>query len=316
MSGQANHLMNPPAHHPGAPRKLLLATDLSARGDRALERALFIAQRHDAALIILHVFEELDESTQSYGTRAMPSWHRPPDAATMLKQRIRQGLRSDLGDAVERAVIRIEEGNPAEVIERVAASEQVDVVVTGIAREGPFAIRPVVLGKTVEQLLRRLAVPILIVRNRARDTYQHIVVTTDFSEASAHALQMAVRFFPVQPLYLLHASEAPYSTLADDSKLHAERYLEVRSDELRSFLASVFLPENDRQRLIPVIEPGPPQQIIREYVRMQGGDLVVLGTQGRGAVVEAFLGSTTKSILSTLPCDALVVRGPRNRPSA
>ena len=303
--------MNQPAHNPGAPRKILLATDLSARGDRALERAVTIAQRQDAALVILHVFEELDESTLTYGTRALPSWRRPPDAATAMKQRIRQGLRSDLGDAVEKAHIRVEEGNPAEVIERVVSSEQADIVVTGIAREGMFASRPVVLGKTVEQLLRRLPVPILIVKNRARDAYQHIVVTTDFSEASAHALQMAARFFPVQPLYLLHAAEVPYSTLAEDSKLHAERYREVRTDELKTFLASVFLPDTDRRRLIPMIEPGPPQQIIREYVQMHGGDLVVLGTQGRGAVMEALLGSTTKSILSTLPCDALVVRGPR-----
>ncbi len=303
--------MNEPVPTPGAPRKILLATDLSARGDRALERAISIAQRCDAALIILHVFEELDSSTLTYGTRALPTWHRPPDAATLMKQRIRQGLRSDLGDAVEKAVILVEAGNPAEVIERVASSEQVDLVVTGIAREGMFASRPVVLGKTVEQLLRRLPLPILIVRNRARDAYQHIVVTTDFSEPSAHALQMAVRFFPAQTLYLLHASEVPYSTLADDSKLHAERYREVRAEELKTFLASVFLPDNDRKRLVPMIEPGPPQQIIREYVQMHGGDLVVLGTQGRGAVMEAFLGSTTKNILSALPCDALVVRGPR-----
>ena len=303
--------MNEPAPPAGAPRKILLATDLSARGDRALERAISIARRCDAALIILHVFEELDSSTLTYGTRTLPSWHRPPDAATLMKHRIRQGLRSDLGDAVEKAVILVEAGNPAEVIERVASSEQADIVVTGIAREGMFASRPVVLGKTVEQLLRRLPVPILIVRNRARDAYQHIVVTTDFSESSAHALQMAVRFFPAQPLYLLHASDVPYSTLADDSKLHAERYREVRADELRTFLASVFLPDSDRKRLVPMIEPGPPQQIIREYVQIHGGDLVVLGTQGRGAVMEAFLGSTTKNILSTLPCDALVVRGPR-----
>lgn len=303
--------MNAPDQIAGAPRKILLATDLSARGDRALERAVSIAQRHDAALIILHVFEELDESTLHYGTRGLPSWHRPPDAVTLMKQRIRQGLRSDLGDAVEKAVILVEAGDPAEVIERVASSMQADIVVTGIAREGMFASRPVVLGKTVEQLLRRLPLPILIVKNRARDAYQHVVVPTDFSESSAHALQMAVRFFPVQPLYLLHASEVPYSTLAEDSKLHAERYREVRVDELRTFLASVFLPDSDRQRLVPFIEPGPPQQIIREYVQMHGGDLVVLGTQGRGPVMEAFLGSTTKSILSTLPCDALVVRGPR-----
>ena len=303
--------MNEPAPTVGAPRKILLATDLSARGDRALERAVDIAQRHDARLIIVHVFEELDESTQLYGTRAVPSWHRPPNAATMMKHRIRQGLRSDLGDAIEKADILIEEGNPAEVIERIASSERVDLVITGIAREGMFASRPVVLGKTVERLLRRLPVPILIVRNRARDAYQHIVVTTDFSEPSAHALQMAVRFFPAQSLYLLHASEVPYSTLVDNSSRHAERYRDVRDGEMREFLASIFLPENDRRRLIPMIEPGPPPQIIRDYVQTHGGDLVVLGTQGRGTMMEAILGSTTKSILSTLPCDALVVRGPR-----
>ena len=208
--------MNAPGVSAGAPRKILLATDLSARGDRALERAVDIARRHDARLFILHVFEELDEASLTYGTRAIRSWERPPSAATLMKHRIRQGLRSDLGDAIERAVIRIEEGDPAEVIARVTESEQVDLVVTGVAREGMFASRPVVLGKTVEQLLRRLPVPILIVKNRAREAYQHIVVTTDFSAPSAHALQMAVRFFPGQPLHLLHASEVPYSTLADD----------------------------------------------------------------------------------------------------
>ena len=271
-----------------------------------------MARRHDAHLVILHVFEELDESTQTYGTRAVPSWQRPADAAAMVKQRIRQGLRADLGDAVENAAIVIEGGEPAEVIETVAASEQVDLVVTGIAREGMFASRPVILGRTVERLLRRLPLPILIVKNRARDAYQHIVVATDFSGPSAHALQMAARFFPVGPLQLLHASELPYSTLVGDSQIHAERYREVRAEELQKFLASVFLPESDQRRLIPMIEPGHPQKIIREYAQLHGADLVVLGTHGRSAVLEAFLGSTTKSILSTLPCDALVTRGPRD----
>lgn len=302
--------MNEPVHHPGAPRKILLATDLSARGDRALERAVSLSMRHDVPLIILHVYEDLDEPSLMYKSKGLPSWHRPPDAAAIAKQRIRQGLRADLGDAIEKADIRIEEGDPAEVIERVAIDEQVDLVVTGIARERPFASRPVVLGKTVEQLLRRLAIPLLIVRNRARDAYRHIVVTTDFSKSSAHALQMAVRFFPKQALYLLHASDVPYSTLVDDANVHAERFREIRTQELVEFLDATFLPDTDRSRLVPIIEPGPPQQIIREYVQLRGGDLVVLGTQGRGAVMEALLGSTTKSILATLPCDALVVRGP------
>ena len=298
----------------GAPRKLLLATDLSARGDRALERAVAIAAGQNSHLIIVHAFEELEETTLTYGRRAAPSWRRPPDAVGMAKQRIRQALRADLEDAVRKASIVIEEGEPAEVIERVATAEGADLVITGIAREGLFASRPVVLGRTVEQLVRRLPIPILIVRNRVRSAYQHIVVTTDFSEPSAHALQVALRFFPFQALHLLHASEAPYSGLVADPHRHAESFGEVHTAELNTFLGSIFLPEDDRRRIVPLIEPGAPQSLVREYVQEHGADLVVMGTQGRGAVLEALLGSTAKGILTTLPCDALVVRGPRPRP--
>lgn len=297
---------------PGSPRRILLATDLSARGDRALERALAVAANHNAQLIIVHVFEELEESTLTYGRHSTPTWRRPPDAVAMAKQRIRQGLHSDLGDALERATILIEQGDPAEAIERVAVSEGVDLVVTGIAREGLFASRPVILGKTVELLLRKLAVPILIVRNRARSSYEHVIVATDFSPPSANALQAALRFFPFQTLYVLHASDAPYSRLVTDLEAHAEGYNLLSATDLTAFLGSIFLPDAERSRIVPVIEPGPPQLIVREYVQMHAADLVVLGTHGRGAMLEALLGSTAKSILASLPCDALVVRGPRS----
>lgn len=298
---------------PGSPRKVLLATDLSARGDRALERAVAIAAKHNSHLFIVHVFEELEESTLTYGRHSTPSWRRPPDAVAMAKRRIRQGLRTDLSDAVERATILIEQGDPAEAIERVSASELVDLVVTGIAREGPFASRPVILGKTVERLLRKLPVPILVVRNRARSSYEHVVVATDFSEPSAHALQAALRFIPFQTLYLLHASDASYSRLVSNAERYAEDHRLASATQLDTFLSTIFLPDADRTRIVPVIEPGTPQQIVREYVQMHDADLVVLGTHGRGAVIEALLGSTAKSILASLPCDALVVPGPRQR---
>jgi len=306
--------MTDPAENSHAPRKVLLAADLSARGDRALERAVEIAERHHAQLMIVHVFEEIDESNASYRAgRGVPSWRRPPDAAAILKTRVGQGLRADLGAAIERATLMIEEGDPAGVIEEIATAQRVDLIITGIARESLFASRPVILGKTVEQLLRRLPVPILIVRNRVRSAYEHIVVATDISEPSAHALQMALRFFPNQKLHLLHASEAPYSTLVSDSGRHAESYREAHAAELRDFLASIFMSEDVRNRLVRLVEPGSPQQMIREYVQMHGADLVVLGTRGRGAIREALLGSTAKAILAALPCDALVTRGPIDR---
>ena len=125
------------------------------------------------------------------------------------------------------------------------------------------------------------------------------------------ALQMAVRFFPGQSLYLLHASEPPYAGMVDDQAKHADQHRALKAQELQQFLDSVFLPDEDRRRLVPLIEAGAPQPIIRDYAQQHEADLIVLGTRGRGAVMEAIVGSTAKSILATLPCDALVVRGPR-----
>jgi nucleotide-binding universal stress UspA family protein len=300
----------------GALRNVLLATDLSARCDRALDRAVAIAADAGAQLTILHVYEEFEESRLAYGRYPAPSWRAPPDAAAIAKRRIRQGLRADIGDAVEKATVLIEDGEPAEVIERVATSEHADLIVTGVASERMFASRPVVLGKTVEKLLRRLHISTLIVRNRPRAAYEHIVVATDFSEPSARALQVALQFFPNQTLHLLHAFEPPYAGVIDDPHRQAESFRVVHAGELAAFLDSMVLPESARRRLVSSIEPGRPAQVVREYLRDRGGDLVVLGTHGRGAMLEALLGSTAKSILLSLDCDALLVPGTLRRAAA
>jgi nucleotide-binding universal stress UspA family protein len=130
-------------------RKVLLATDLSARCDRALDRAVAIAGDARAHLVILHVFEDLEESSLTYARHLAPSWRAPPDAVAIAKRGIRKALHADLEEAIEHATVLILEGEPADVIERMVVAESIDLIVTGIAREGLFASRPVILGRTV-----------------------------------------------------------------------------------------------------------------------------------------------------------------------
>jgi nucleotide-binding universal stress UspA family protein len=161
-------------------RKILLATDLSARSDRAMDRASMLARRHGAELFVVHVLEPTPEMLDAQTVRFSPL-----AARDRLIEIVRRDLSSDLGDAGGRVTMRIEEGNPAEVILGIANEQSCDVIVTGVARNetlGRFT-----LGKTVNRLLRASDIPLLIVTDRARKPYQKIVVATDFSEVSQHA---------------------------------------------------------------------------------------------------------------------------------
>jgi len=55
--------MTAPSWMGGPPKKILLATDLSSRCDRALDRAAALAARWQSALVVLHVLEKFDPST-------------------------------------------------------------------------------------------------------------------------------------------------------------------------------------------------------------------------------------------------------------
>src|SRR3546814_7254277 len=62
------------------PHSILLATDLSHRCDRALDRAVQLAQQWSARLLVVHAVEkEVDESYSLHSIYDVPSWRRPAD---------------------------------------------------------------------------------------------------------------------------------------------------------------------------------------------------------------------------------------------
>ena len=80
---------------------------------------------------------------------------------------------------------------------------------------------------------------------------------------------------------------------------------------MRAFLAGVDKSAPGWQQPHVLIEDGAPNFLLRDYVRDKEVDLLVLGTHGRSAFFEIFLGSVAKAIVDDVPCDALVIREPR-----
>ena len=138
---------------------VVIATDGSASGERAVETAVDLADRFDAEIYALYV---VDESKVD----ALPE---------DLHDEVSEAL-SDQGtaalDAVEAAVDRpvttvVREGRPAQQITAYAREVDADVVATGTRGRG--GEHSFLLGSVAEAIVRMCPVPVLTVRQLERD---------------------------------------------------------------------------------------------------------------------------------------------------
>lgn len=285
------------------PKKILLATDLDARSDRALDRAAELARQWKATLIVVHATEREPVSLNNTVYDELPSWRRPPDPGIAIERQ----LRRDLKDAVPHLKIVIQEGSPQEVILDVVNREQCDLIVIGAARDRMLG--PVFLGRTVDHLVRRSPVSVLVVRNRPRGRYVHVLVGTDFTEESKYGLSVAAKLFPSAVFAVMHAFELPYRALWGKTQL-SQDFAAMEGETIRAFVADADLPKEVASGINTLIEHGSPVEMMRNYIIEKNADLTVIGTLGRGLLFHLVIGGNAPKIVEGVPSDVLVVRSP------
>jgi nucleotide-binding universal stress UspA family protein len=141
--------------------------------------------------------------------------------------------------------------------------------------------------------------------------FRNILVPTDFSASSSHAVDVAVdlaRTFGAG-LTLLHVYEIPsymYMGAWIDIVTPIEQAAQAQLD---AALASV-------RKLLPAarteLRCGVPWTQVLEVARESGADLVVMGTHGRTGVSHALLGSVAERIVRSADVPVLTVRAPKH----
>lgn len=285
------------------PRRILLATDLSARSDRPLDRALALARVWDAELIVAHVCEPesevmLDQTDPFF-------WQQWPARDEEMRERVRRSL----GDAGGGIKVVIEHGAPAERITSIVEREQADLVVTGVARAATLG--RTLLGATVQRLVRAAHAPVLVVKQRASGEYRDILAPFDFSDASAHAVGSAAALFPDARLTLLHGYDMPF-LLYNSREAFADYLRKAEQEEAEAFVAKSAPDPETRKRIEVLIQHGDPVRLAQAYISEKSPDLTVIASHGRSAMYELAIGSTASKMLDRLDSDILLVRRPAN----
>jgi len=281
---------------------ILLATDLSARCDRALDRAILLARQFDVPLLAVHVLSP--PHSLSLGAPA-------PVDVQQLAQQAEARLLRDLHGLVDgiKVAVRVYTGEPAARLRQVAEEEKCALIVTGVARDETLG--RMFLGTTVERLVRETSRPVLVVKRRARAPYQDAVVATDFSPASRWALRAALVLLPPEAITLFHAFELPRGPLRDSSPdtQTAKGFQRIAEESAVDFInATPALHDQPQPRC--QVAAGRAERVVIDYVRQAQAGLLVAGTQGASGLTGALLGSVAEALLERAPCDVMVVRQP------
>ena len=281
------------------PRRVVLATDLSGAGDRALDRAVDLVREWDAELLIVHA---LETDAGLDWRRNLPSWRRSPDPAALVEQQIRDDIRND--DVKLR--FHIEEGRPLKVILEAVEREQADLLIVGMGRGGVLGG----LSPTVDELFRRAPSSMLVVKTRPRGPYAGLLVGTDYTDEARSGLEVAARLFPTAAMAVVHAYDMPYQNLYRDPAL-GERFGTFEKDTLAAWLDQADLTDAARARIVPLIEHGHPEVMLAAYVREHGADLTVVGAYERGKLFHTVVQGAGPRIIDAVPSDVLVIRASR-----
>lgn len=269
------------------PAHLLFATDLSARCDRARERAIELARRWGARLTVVHAIDALDA----------PNDQPPRPTTDGAADRALRLLREDFADVQGVSLdFTVAEGRSDRLILDIAARQGCDLIVTGIAGNDPLG--QTIRGSTVTALARHAPVPMLVVKKRPRGEYRHILVSSDFSAVSAVALDVASRLFDPGKITLFNAYDLPFVATTGARERH-----EAES-EARAFLARHGGSDAVRVAVVPGRDAA---VALADHVVKEDVDLVMVGTHGAGGLMTVLLGGTTIGILDEAPCDIMVV---------
>ncbi|HEV3258268.1 MAG TPA: universal stress protein [Gemmataceae bacterium] len=302
-------------------RSILVPLDGSEFGEHALPLALGIARRAGATLQVAQVHVAL---APMYA-EAVLAFDNAPD--NVVKQRERGYLERVVNRLATASSVPVDcallEGPIAEAVNAQVKLTEVDLAVMTTHGRGPLA--RFWLGSVADELVRRLPIPLLLVRPQEtkvdlsrEPTFQHILIPLDGSPLAEQIIEPAAALGSltgadytllriIKPMVM-----GPYDP-ADSLPGHLDpsaveqlqRLYRDEESEAGSYLERVAGRLRDRALKVQtrVVVHDQPAVAILEEVKAHRADLVALATHGRSGLPRLFLGSVADKLVrgTTVP---------------
>ena len=288
--------------------KILFPTDLSACAESAFQHAAFLAEWHDAELLILNVagrhmydyramredFPFSDDALASMLTAAQDGEQHLPELASL---KIRQE--------------QLEKASASMSILEYADANDADLIVMGT--HGRSGTDRLLMGSVAEEVVRKAKCPVLTIRADGSvapgQAVRRILVPLDFSELSEqallHAKELALTYGA--RLDLLHVVEEvtlpnaygvePVNIVVPEVVENSERYLADLAERVLG-----------HEHIVAHVITGYAVSTILDFAGRNEIDLMVIATHGRTGLERWMMGSVAERVVRRAPCPVFTVK--------
>jgi len=282
-------------------KNILLATDLAGETDRALERAIKLVLSLTTTLHILHVCPPSSLSNKE-------------NMASSPNQGVKDRLNSYLASnkelaSVEHTITVKENREPFAEIIKLADEVNAELIVMGM--HGKSKLRDKFVGTTIEKVIRKGTLPVLMVKDKPLGEYKNLLVGTDFSSGSGQALHLALKLAPKGTLNLVHFYYIPDTYTGDKISQYAGDVIETSEKaKLEKFVNEYRADLNEMASVRPdfhyrLAQGETYNGLLREAAEVNA-ELIAIGAHSRPRLMPYKLGGNAHDILTNPPCDVLV----------
>src|SRR5262245_5310651 len=278
----------------GNTRHLLVATDLTDRSERALQRATQLCRDGRAEkLTLLHVV--------AAGLPPTLSEQQLTGAEAFLADKIAQ--LPSLGAAAPASTI-VRPGDPFSTIIGAGIAAKADLILVGAPGKTPYA--QTVVGTTAERVIRFGECPVLLVNQPPRGPYTRVLVAFDGSDGAVRSLGAALAIASDAEFRFVHAWWPPRASFGESED--TRRSIDQDNDRLKAMIsASVAASQTAPPRIsIDLVEHNPYVVMSNE---LRWPDLLVMGTHSKGRLAStASVGRLALHLLDEATRDVLMSR--------
>ena len=271
---------------------IVVGVDGSPESVTAASDAWMIAGAAGVPCRLVHAANDVSAALEFAGT-GMVTETMQLAALSAARARVSASLRGSVPDSAIDAMV-VSTGTTVDVLEGVIRETDAALLVLGGKHHS--ALGRWLGGSTVQQIVRRVSVPLLVTAGEL-PRRPRIMVAVDQSYAAMPAVDQAVAFARIlgSPLHALHVVDPP-PVIAELPANWSREIVE------RDVWPRIPLVEQGK-----VIREGTPFTVIVDEAVAWRANVVVVGSHGKGFVDRLLIGSVTEDLLNNLPCAVLVV---------